>query len=124
MAAYATASDLAARWRPLSPSEAEIATTLLQDAADIIQAAVLDAPAASSAPAVFRIVSCNMVRRAMESHGDALGFAPEEMTQPAVWTELTPAGSLRLYPSELSMLEAATDDGAGLIFSKRATRYV
>jgi len=124
MTAYATASDLAARWRPLSDSEQLIAGTLLDDAASIIDAALLDAPDASSAPAVFKIVSCNMVRRAMEAHGDALGFGPEEMTQPAAWTEMTPAGSLRLYASELSMLERAIDSGAGIIYSKRATRYV
>lgn len=128
MAAYATASDLAARWRPLSDTEEEIATTLLEDAASIIGAAVLGAPDASSAPAIFKVISCNMVRRAMEAHGDALGFQPEEMVQPAAWTEITPAGSLRLYNSELVLLEQSLDDGSGsgcgIITSVRATRYV
>ena len=126
-AAYATASDLALRWRPLSDSETDIANTLLGDASAIIGAALLGAPDPSSAPDVFKIVACNMVRRAMEAHGDALGFQPEEMVSPAVWTEITPAGSLRLYDSELVLLGQAIEtsgSGGGIISSVRATRYV
>ena len=40
MTAYATAADLAARWRTLSPDEEPIATTLLEDAAAIIDSVV------------------------------------------------------------------------------------
>lgn len=128
-AAYATASDLALRWRPLSSSEQSIASTLLEDACAIIEAAIIGAPDPSSAPAIFKVVSCNMVRRAMEQHGDALGFTPEEMQEPAAWTEITPAGTLRLYNNELAMLEGALGGGSGsgsggIIAAVRATRYV
>lgn len=65
--AYATAGDLEARWRPLSPAETTIAETLLQDAAVRIDAACPpgDDPLIGDDLARRIIVSCEMVKRAM-----------------------------------------------------------
>lgn len=66
--AYANVEDLAARWRPLSGAETTRATVLLDDAAVRIDAA--KPPAVPLADAeVRKIVSCEMVKRAMLSNG-------------------------------------------------------
>jgi len=62
--AYATVEDLAARWRPLSAAEATRATVLLDDAAVRIDAAKKPADPITDAE-VRKIVSCEMVKRAM-----------------------------------------------------------
>ena len=69
MAAFATAADVAARWRPLTSEETVIVETLLDDASDMIRVRFpsIDADLASGAVAastVIRIVA-NMVKRAM-----------------------------------------------------------
>lgn len=40
MAAFATAPDVEARWRPLSAAETTVATTLLEDASTLLRALV------------------------------------------------------------------------------------
>jgi len=67
--AYATADDLAYRWRPLSPFEQTRAEVLLDDAANMLRGLVpgLDARIESGALSVGAAVavSCAMVRRVM-----------------------------------------------------------
>lgn len=89
MTAFATHADLAARWRALSPEEEDIADVLLEDAAAII----LDSADTSAVSAdILKIVSCDMVRRAMSANGDsfALGSTADAMA----WTPNEAAGGM------------------------------
>lgn len=69
MADFATAADLAARWRPLTPTEEAVAAERLADASAMIRtrAPGIDAriTAGTLDAAVPRLVACEMVRRAM-----------------------------------------------------------
>ena len=116
MTAFATAADLAARWRPLAPSETTTATTLLDDASDIIRARVIVSDGDAAQAKLLKIVCCNMVRRAMEAHSDAFGFDGTGGAE--TWLPENPAGGLRLYDSEAALLSGF---GNGL-FSVRASR--
>lgn len=68
--AYATVSELEARWRTLSPLERQRAQVMLDDAAALID----DEPRATDNEAILRMVSCDMVRRAM---ADDFGLGTE-----------------------------------------------
>lgn len=99
--AYATVADLENRWRELSPEESEKASVLLDDAA-----VLLEQYAAGADSAALRIVSCNMVKRAMTTNGDALGLGqPMETVE---WLGETPIGDLRLYGWEIKMLKGSS----------------
>ena len=108
--AYATVKDLETRWRSLTPSEAERAQALLDDAAVMLgryEGDNLD---------MLKVVSCNMVKRAMETNGDAFGI-DGQVTPSMGWGESLPAGELYIKPSEKRMLSGGT-----VIFSVRAQR--
>lgn len=103
--AYATTADLESRWRPLSPEEAVVAASLLEDAATI-----LDTVAASADDAIMAIVSCNMVRRAMTTSGDAFGL--DGQTAPSYgWGSSLPAGDLWLSAQDRRMLRGSARIG-------------
>lgn len=81
---FATAADVAARWRTLTSAETTVATTLAADASDMIRTRWADVDAriasgAMSSDSVRRVVA-NMVKRAMIA-GDAEGL--ESRTQTA-----------------------------------------
>lgn len=101
--AYASVSDIEARWRVLSSDELSRATALLEDAATIIDAycTVEDCDAA-------RVVSCNMVIRAMSASSmDAFGLSQSSMTAGPYtqsWTYSNPSGDMYLTKAEKKML--------------------
>ncbi|MBM7280362.1 hypothetical protein JTZ10_21695 [Gordonia rubripertincta] len=114
MSAYATADDLAARWKNLSGAEMGRAEVLLQDAAvwlrtwfgDLdsrIAAGTLDAQAPL-------MVSCAMVRRAMlNAEGDGTAAyqrtdsaGPMSMTENRTYSN--PEGNLYLTAREVDLL--------------------
>ncbi|WP_300268633.1 Gp19/Gp15/Gp42 family protein [Microbacterium sp.] len=65
---YATVDDLAARWRPLTDDESERAAVLLEDAAVRLDASCPPSdPPTEQELAARKIVSCEMVKRAMSS---------------------------------------------------------
>lgn len=65
---YATVEDLEARWRTLTADERERAAVLLEDAAVRLDAACPpSAPPTEQELASRKIVSCEMVKRAMSS---------------------------------------------------------
>ena len=106
--AYAKADDLASRWRALTPDEQEVATVLLGDASEILDG--LGYSDASSE--ILRIVACNMVRRAMERHGNA--FAPGGVEDASYgWEPTLPAGEMRPYDWEKRLL--ANGQSAGTV---------
>lgn len=106
--AYASIEDLAARWRPLSGAEATRATVLLDDAAVRIDAAKKP----STPPAdleVRKIISCDMVKRAMMTDPN---LPPASQTQQTAGpfqqgiTYANPAGDMYLTKAEQTMLGA------------------
>lgn len=111
---YATAQDLADRWRPLTPAEVERATVLLGDAATRIRVAVpdVDARLASGVldPDVPLLVSVEMVRRAMLAPVDQAPAGQVQQTagpfsQSVSYTN--PTGDLYLTKAEKQMLGGA-----------------
>lgn len=79
---WATPADLAARWRPLAPGEAERARVLIGDAQSLIQDECPRWAAASAA--TRRRVVCAVVKRAM-----AGPLADEGLTGVTATTETT-----------------------------------
>lgn len=71
---YATVTDLAARWRPISSSEEGLAETLLEDAALRIDRACPPPETLTDDDLRARkIVACEMVKRAMVMPDNLLG---------------------------------------------------
>ena len=72
--AYADVQDLESRWRELDALEKNKASVLLNDAADMLSTFVEVDRSDEKQMSVLKIVSCNMVRRAMCS-SDVEGIA-------------------------------------------------
>ena len=75
--AFATVADLEARWRALTPEEQALAAVLLDDAAVKLSAWEIDGDEKQAAK--LKIVSCDMVKRAMKA-GESEMADVEEMT--------------------------------------------
>lgn len=74
--AYATVDDLEARWRQLDADEEERAGVLLDDASAMLDALVTVDATDEAQAALLRMVSCNMVSRAMLASGsDVMGLS-------------------------------------------------
>lgn len=105
--AYASVEDLAARWRPLSTEEEARATVLLDDAAVKIDAvsAVSD-PATDQELAARKIVSCEMVKRAMAASGGVGITSVQETMGPFSTSQqfANPAGDLYLSKADRKLL--------------------
>jgi hypothetical protein len=73
---FATAEDVAARWRPLTPNELVIAATLVVDASALIRARFpgIDSQVTSGAvdPDVLTMVAAGMVKRALIAPEDGV----------------------------------------------------
>lgn len=105
MAAFATYTDVEARWRTLSTAERTTAGVLLDDASVIV---VSEYPAAATLdPAITKFVVCAMVKRAMQSA--ELGDGVSAFSQAAgpfsqSLTYANPSGNLYLNKQERRML--------------------
>ena len=101
--AYATVSDLEARWRPLAQSEQAVASALLDDAAVLI-----DSHGEPKSDDAAKVVSCMAVRRSMSAaESDAFGVTQASMTAGSYQQQLTyanPGGDLYLTKQERAML--------------------
>lgn len=75
--AFATVADLEARWRTLTSEEKTLAATLLDDAAVKLSAWVIEDDELQAAK--LKIVSCDMVKRAMKA-GESDMADVEEMS--------------------------------------------
>lgn len=110
MAAFADVSDLESRWRALTGSERARAEVLLRDAAAIIEAEGVDASGPGAAAAeMLKIVSCDMVRRAMLASPDSPPAAQGSLTVGPFSESLTyanPTGDLYLTRAERRRLGA------------------
>lgn len=105
--AYATTEQLESRWRYMTPEEQVVAGSLLEDAAVILdQMGFGDAD-----EELLRIVSINMVKRAMKTDGDAFGI--DGQTTPSMgWASSLPAGELYPYDREITMLRGGARAGS------------
>ncbi len=104
--AYATVPDLADRWRPLSADEAARATTLLADAAARIDAAKPPADPATDLQ-VRKIISCDMVKRAMLAPVDQPAATQAQQSAgifSAGITYANPTGDLYLTKGDRALL--------------------
>lgn len=104
MAAFATAADLEARWRPLTAEEAARADVLLEDAAALIRSALKGFPEPD--PDALKVASVAMVKRAMVA-GDREGMSQASQTAgpySASWSYANPDGALYLGSAERQLL--------------------
>lgn len=105
--AFATVSDLEARWRDLSEDEEERASVLLDDAAVYLESLVVVDPENEHQADALMIVSCNIVRRAMNVTDDLFGVSDATMTADIYSQRLTysnPGGNFYITKAERKML--------------------
>lgn len=98
--AFATVEDVESRWRLLTPDERRIATVLLEDAEKVWLA---DYSAADEN--ALRVVSCNMVIRAMKSNGDAFGLDGQQADQVG-WVPYLEPALMRPTTEEIMLLSS------------------
>lgn len=110
--AFATVADLEARWRDLSDAEEAQASVLLDDAAAYLQALVEVDPDNEVQAANLKMVSCNMVKRAMSSSAsDAFGVTNATATMGPFSQQVAyanPSGDMYVSKSERAILGIGT----------------
>lgn len=77
--AFATPTDIEARWRTLTADEYERALALLEDAATILSGMVIVDEGDARQEAALRLVSCNMVIRSMVASASS-AFGVDELS--------------------------------------------
>lgn len=110
--AFATVADLEARWRDLSDAEEAQASVLLDDAAAYLQALVDVDTDDDVQAANLKMVSCNMVKRAMSSSAsDAFGVTNATATMGPFSQQVAyanPSGDMYVSKSERAILGIGT----------------
>lgn len=110
--AFATVADLEARWRDLSDAEEARASVLLDDAAAYLQSLVEVDPDDEVQAANLKMVSCNMVKRAMSSAAsDAFGVTNAIATMGPFSQQVAyanPSGDMYVSKSERAILGIGT----------------
>ena len=110
--AFATVADLEARWRSLTEAEEAQASVLLDDAAAYLQALVEVDPDDEVQAANLKMVSCNMVKRAMSSvASDAFGVTNATATMGPFSQQVAyanPSGDMYVSKSERAILGIGT----------------
>lgn len=118
--AFATVSDIEARWRVLSDEETSRASVLLDDASAMLSALVAVDESDAGQRELLRSVCCSMVIRAMAAtSADIYGVSQASMTAGAYtqsWSYSNPSGDMYLTKMEKKLLGI----GAGYIGSIRA----
>lgn len=106
--AYATVSDIEARWRELTADEESKAGVLLDDAAAILDTLGVFDSSDPNVAANLRTVSCNMVIRSMSAaQADTFGMSQGSMTAGPYtqsWTFANPSGDMYLTKMEKRLL--------------------
>lgn len=106
--AFATYSDVEGRWRTLTVEEQVRATTLLGDAETVLRRRVAVDPSDAEQADALKLVSCNMVIRAMlAGASDALGVDQMSATMgPFAQTAhfANPNGDLYITKNERKLL--------------------
>ena len=105
--AYADVSDLEVRWRTLTDDEQARAEALLDDASAMLDAYMTVDEADKKQMQLLKIVTCNMVERAMSAGGDMYGVTQQSMTAVGFSQQLSyanPTGDLYITKAEKRML--------------------
>lgn len=106
--AFATSNDLEVRWRTLTDAEAERADVLLGDAAVYLSALVGIDPEDENQQEALKIVSCNMVQRAMVASANNAFGVSEARIQADIYSQTmtyaNPSGDLYLTAAEKRLL--------------------
>ena len=109
--AYATYEDVEARWRQLSTEEQDRCSILLGDAAAILDSFVKVDESDDSQAELLKVVSCDMVIRAMSVAADTFGVTQSSMTAGPYtqsWSYANPSGDLYLTKMEKRLLGIAS----------------
>lgn len=110
--AFATVSDLEARWRDLTTAEETQATVLLDDAAAYLKALVEVDTSDTEQAALLLAISCNMVRRSMSTiSSDAFGVTDATATMGPFSQHLAysnPSGDMYITKAERALLGIGT----------------
>lgn len=113
---YAEVDDLEARWRPLNADERARAAVLLEDAAVRLDSECLPSdPPTSQELAARKIVSCEMVKRAMASGAAGAGVGVTSIQQGAGPYQETlqfanPTGDLYLTKADRKLLRCGAQE--------------
>lgn len=118
--AYADVSDLEVRWRTLTTDEQERAEALLDDASAMLDAYVTVDATDEQQANLLKIVTCNMVERAMSTGGDLYGVTQQSMTAVGFTQQFSyanPTGDLYISKAEKRMLGiSGTGKGRTLMY--------
>lgn len=124
---YATASDVAARWRPLTTEEAARAGILAGDASALLRAEFpgIDGQIASGAvdPALLTIVVAGMVKRAMLAPPDGIsqeseGVGPYSHSQ----SYANPMGNVFITAAERTLILGKQPTGGSFRYANDTCR--
>lgn len=116
MLPFATPADVAARWRPLSSGEEDVAKVLLADATDMIETRWPDmrdrVEAGSIGLGTLKRITANMVKRAMLNPADGVSQqaqvnGPFTLSQ----TFANPNGNLYLSADDVAALDGRSRRG-------------
>ena len=105
--AYADVSDLEVRWRTLTDDEQARAEALLDDASAMLDAYVTVDETDEKQMQLLKIVTCNMVERAMSTGGDIFGVTQQSMTAgpyAQTFSYANPTGDLYITKAEKRLL--------------------
>lgn len=118
--AYADVSDLEVRWRTLTTDEQARAEALLDDASAMLDAYVTVDETDEQQAKLLKIVTCNMVERAMSTGGDLYGVTQQSMTAVGFTQQFSyanPTGDLYISKAEKRMLGiSGTGKGRTLMY--------
>ena len=106
--AYATVSDIEARWRALSADEQAQATVLLDDAAAMLSRLVEVDETDEGQAELLKVVSCSMVIRSMSQTASELFGVSQSSITAGVYSQSTsyanPSGDMYLTRMEKRLL--------------------
>jgi len=116
--AYADVSDLEVRWRTLTDDEQARAAVLLDDASAMLDAYVTVDETDEQQMKLLKIVTCNMVERAMSTASDdgvdLYGVTQQSMTAVGFTRQFSyanPTGDLYITKAEKKMLHIGGNIG-------------
>lgn len=128
MEAFATVTDLEARWRILSEEEKTKANTLLSDASVHLQTLISRKYGENYTPSELmsenlKIITCNIVMRSMNVKQGFFGCTEISTTAgpySQTFTPINSSGDMRLTAEELKLL-GLSSASAGFVFPYCAT---
>lgn len=125
-APFATSDDVAARWRPLSPAELQVADVLAGDASSLIRARFpgIDAQvvAGSIDANVLAMVVSGMVKRALIAPADGIASQSETVGPYShSQTYANPLGNVFLSAGDLTLILGYIPSGSSHKFANDTT---